>query len=233
MTSEPQTRRKMPLPDADAYVFDIDGTLLTTRDLVHWRALREAMREAYGVDETIDGLPYHGKTDIGILRAALERAGIRGEEFERGLPRALEVVGREVEVHAEELTPVVSEGIPALLEALSEKKKLVGIASGNLESVGWKKIRAAGLRAFFVFGSFGDRHESRVEIFGDALARVRQRLGPRARTCFIGDTPADIAAARELRAEIIAVSTGTFSFDELRACSPDLCVVDCREFFAD
>ena len=62
--------------DADAYIFDIDGTLLNTRDLVHWNALHQAMLEVYGVDTTIEGIAYHGKTDIGILGAALERAGL-------------------------------------------------------------------------------------------------------------------------------------------------------------
>jgi hypothetical protein len=65
--------------EADAFLFDIDGTLLVTRDLVHYNALNRAMREAYEVETTIDGVAYHGKTDVGILRAALARAGISGQ----------------------------------------------------------------------------------------------------------------------------------------------------------
>lgn len=56
---------------ADAYFFDIDGTLLVTSDLVHWNGLHKAMLEVYGIDTTIEGLLYHGKTDIAILRNAL------------------------------------------------------------------------------------------------------------------------------------------------------------------
>src|SRR2546429_1218690 len=33
--------------DFDAYLFDIDGTLLVTRDLVHYNALNRAIREVY------------------------------------------------------------------------------------------------------------------------------------------------------------------------------------------
>jgi phosphoglycolate phosphatase len=69
------------LPHADAYVFDIDGTLLVTKDLVHWNALHQAMLEAYGVDATIEGIQYHGMTDLSILRAAMDRAGISGRAF--------------------------------------------------------------------------------------------------------------------------------------------------------
>ena len=203
------------------------------RDRVHWSALRQAMHEAYGVDQTIDGLPYHGKTDISILRAAVQRAGVADDEFERGLETALEVVCREVAWHCQDLVPSIPEGILPLLESLRHREKLVGVASGNLESVGWQKIQSAGLRGFFAFGAFGDRSQRRVEIFRHALQQVDERLGPQARTCFLGDTPADIEAARALGAGIIAVSTGSFSFDALRASSPDLCVANCREFFPD
>jgi beta-phosphoglucomutase-like phosphatase (HAD superfamily) len=81
---------------ADAYLFDIDGTLLVSRDGIHRNALHRAMREAYGVDTTIDGIAYHGKTDLGILRAALERAGVSSDRFEANLPAALQVVCQNV-----------------------------------------------------------------------------------------------------------------------------------------
>jgi phosphoglycolate phosphatase len=223
--------RREVLPAADAYVFDIDGTLLVTRDMVHWNALHQAMLEAYGVDTSIEGIQYHGMTDLSILRAALAREGIQGDAFETALPKAREVVCREVEAHRKEIVPDVCRGIVRLLYSIREDKKLIGVASGNLESVGWQKIEAAGLREFFSFGCFSDCCESRTGIFQNALACVARQLGPEARTCFIGDTPSDVEAAREVGSGVLAVSTGTFSFDQLSACSPDLCVRHCGEFF--
>ena len=55
--------------EADAYLFDIDGTLLLSPDRTHRYALHRAMLDVYGVETSIDGIPYHGKTDPGILRA--------------------------------------------------------------------------------------------------------------------------------------------------------------------
>jgi len=78
----------------DAYLFDIDGTLLVTRDLIHYNALNRAIREVYGVEATIDGIAYHGKTDLGILRAVLQRAGVSADVFEAKLPEALSIVCR-------------------------------------------------------------------------------------------------------------------------------------------
>jgi phosphoglycolate phosphatase len=217
------------LPPADAYVFDIDGTLLVTRDLVHWNALHQAMLEAYGVDATIEGISYHGMTDLSILRAALGRAGINNGAFEAALPRALEVVCREVDANRAQLKPHVCPGIEQLSGALQQSGRLLGVASGNLETVGWHKIEAAGLRDFFAFGFFSDHCETRSGIFQNAVNHIRQTLGPQARTCFVGDTPADVQAAREIGAQIVAVASGTFSFEQLSACAPDVCVNSCVE----
>lgn len=219
----------MHLPSADAYVFDIDGTLLVTRDLVHWNALHQAMLEAYGVDTTIEGIPYHGMTDLSILRAALAREGIRDDAFEAALPQALSVVCREVDMNSADIRPQVCRGIPALLERLRARGHLMGVASGNLETVGWHKIEAANLRQYFAFGYYSDRCESRAGIFQNAVDHVERVLGANSKACFIGDTPADVRAAREIGAQIVAVATGTFGTDELRDCGPDLCIAHWEE----
>jgi len=218
---------------ADAYLFDIDGTLLISRDRVHRNALHQAMREVYGVDTTIEGIPYHGKTDLGILRMALELKGVSPEAFEAGLARALEVVRREVTARSKELAPEVCPSIPALLENLREAGKLLGVASGNLESVGWQKIKAAGFDGLFSFGSFSDHHEQRSDVFTCAVEEVHRRLGSGAQTCIIGDTPEDIRAARAAGAQIVAVCTGTYGRKELEPLRPDLCVETCSELLKD
>jgi phosphoglycolate phosphatase-like HAD superfamily hydrolase len=214
-------------------VFDIDGTLLVTRDLVHWNGLRQAMIEAYGVDTTIEGIPYHGKTDIGILRAAMERCGITGPAFEAELPTALAAICREVSAHSSEIRACACGAIPDLLLELQRSGKLLGIASGNLETVGWHKVTAANLREFFSFGSFGDRREARFEIFEHARAEAQRRAGTRARVCFIGDTPEDIRSARKIGAQIIAVASGIFGYQELSQHKPDICCRSCAELLGN
>ena len=210
--------------EADAYLFDIDGTLMVTRDLVHWNALHQAMLEAYGVDTTIEGIAYHGKTDLGILRAAMERVGISGLTFDMKLPHALSVVCREVETNQQWIRPEVCPAVPELLERLRSAGKLLGIASGNLESVGWHKVQAAGLRDFFSFGCFSDQSETRAGIFRRGVEEVKRILGETATAYFVGDTPEDVRAARQANAHIIAVCTGIFKSHELRCHAPDLCV---------
>jgi phosphoglycolate phosphatase-like HAD superfamily hydrolase len=47
--------------------------------------------------------------------------------------------------------------------------------------------------------------------------------------CVVGDTPADIQAAKANYIPVIAVATGSYSFEELSSYSPDLCLHCCDE----
>lgn len=231
MTADGASGNLNAVLSADAYLFDIDGTLLNTRDLVHWNALHTAMLEAYGVDTTIEGIQYHGKTDLGILRAATERMGVTASRFEEKLSLALEVVCREVKLNSVNIDAVVCRSICDVLEYLDASGKLLGVASGNLAAVGWMKLAACALADFFRFGSFSDHCEKRCDIFQNAVDEARARLGKQAVVCFVGDTPSDIVAARQVGAKIVAVATGIFSRDELQAHGPDVCVECCGNIF--
>jgi phosphoglycolate phosphatase-like HAD superfamily hydrolase len=213
-------------------LFDIDGTLLLSKDRTHRYALHRAMLDVYGVETTIDGIAYHGKTDVGILRAALERAGIATDVINQHMPEALQVVRRDATEKAERFAPNVLPGIREILDLLQGSGKLLGVASGNLELVGWLKLKAAGLRDYFAFGCFTDEWEMRDEIFRAAVAQVRRKLGPKAAVCFVGDTPDDVGAARSAGARIIAVGTGIFKVEDLATHGPDALISCCSDLLA-
>jgi phosphoglycolate phosphatase-like HAD superfamily hydrolase len=225
------------LPPAQAYLFDIDGTLLNSRDGVHYNAFRNAIRQVWGVETRLDDVPVHGNTDLGIIRAVLEKAG-QADKRVKGLPRALELMRAEVEknisgIHAE-LCPSVHE----LIEHLHGEGKILGAASGNLESIGWAKLTVAGLRPFFSLGSFSDTRERRADIFRHGIDQARALLGngPEqdngdAVVCVIGDTPFDIQAARANNVPVVAVATGIYRYEELLSHEPDLCLHCCTDLF--
>ena len=205
----------------DAYLFDIDGTLLNAYDGVHYKAFHTALREVYGCEGRIDQIPVHGNTDIGILRAALLHHGFaRNGQFEQKLPRALEIMCLDVERNAHQIQPQLCPEIPELLVTLQEQGKLMGVVTGNLERIGWRKLERAGIREYFDFGSFRDRCEKREDIFRNGAATTRQLLGPQAGICFVGDTPSDIRAATSLGLPVIAVATGIYSREELAKHAP-------------
>src|SRR5215468_10944994 len=158
--------------EADAYLFDIDGTLLLSPDRTHRYALHRALLDVYGVETTIDGIPYHGKTDPGIVRAALERLNVPGDVIDSRLPAALEVVRRDATEKADRFRPNVLPGIREVIALLKDSGKLLGICSGNVEAVAWLKLKAAGLADYFEFGCFADECELRIEVFRKGMHEV-------------------------------------------------------------
>jgi phosphoglycolate phosphatase len=223
------TELQMDFFSFDAYLFDIDGTLLNTRDAIHYFAFRNAMKKVWGFEATIDGVPVHGNTDIGILRAVCRLQNISDAEFESHLPQIIEMMCAEVSSRSAEIRADLCPCIPDLLSMLQQQHKLIGVVTGNFEAIGWTKLTATGLRPYFAFGSFSDRTERRADIFRSGLAEVHRRLGPAARTVVVGDTPSDIHAAREAGLPVISVATGIYPHAELAALSPDLCISSCTE----
>jgi phosphoglycolate phosphatase len=213
--------------EADAYIFDIDGTLLNAYGGAHYNAFHTALEKHFGLTCKIDGVQLHGNTDIGILRAVLEREGVAGTVFDAKRSVALADMCIEVERNKHLVRAELCPGISDLVGSLHRRGKLLGIATGNLETIGWIKVGAAGLREYFSFGAFSDGHETRTDIFREALEHVRKELGASAKACFVGDTPFDIDAARALNTPVIAVATGIYTKEQLAGHGPDVCLTDC------
>jgi len=211
---------------ADSYLFDIDGTLLNTRDPVHYFAFTNAVKDIFALEEKdakIDGLPVHGNTDVGILRAVLRRAGIADSEIDARMPRLIEQMCAEVQRNHQQIRPELCPSIEELVSGLHAQGKLLGAASGNLEPIGWLKLEKAGLRHMFSFGAFSYPLEFRRDIFSHGIREAKKRLGEHAQVYVVGDTPSDIEAARAVNVPVIAVATGIYSFDDLLALQPDAC----------
>src|SRR5450755_2516225 len=66
----------------DAYLFDIDGTLLRSRDRIHYDSFFESVRTVMGHDLSLDGIILHGNTDPGILREAFRLSDIPEAEWQ-------------------------------------------------------------------------------------------------------------------------------------------------------
>lgn len=211
----------------DAYLFDIDGTLVHCKDAVHYFAFGAALSRVAGRPVNLDGLPVQGKVDPGILRDAFARAGVPEAQWRPELPRMLEQMGEQVEAHAGDFQITVLPGVREVLEHLQGRGAVLGVGTGNLERIGWAKLRACGLREFFSFGGFSDGFEDRGEMICAAVAQARGRTRADASVLVIGDTPGDITAARAAGVEVVAVATGIFAASALVVA--DLVVGNLRE----
>jgi phosphoglycolate phosphatase len=216
----------------DAYLFDIDGTLLRSRDRVHFESVATGVQRVTGFEVTLAGIAIHGNTDTGILREACSRAGIPDQVMEQQIGAILAAMCDSVSERRRELDPILMPGVNETLNHLASRGALLGVATGNLEMIGWIKIEAAGLREWFRFGGFSDHFPVRPELVGHAARKARDLAGKTATVCVVGDTPRDIEAARANNLPVIAVATGHFDFDSLLALQPDACATSLADLVA-
>lgn len=223
--AEPQVfvREGLRWDEQPAYLFDIDGTLLRDPGRVHHNAFFTGVRSVMGRELVLDGVTVAGNTDPGILHDAFRAQGLDDAEWRPRLEDILEAIRVEVLAQREAMRIKVMPGVEATLAHLKAKGAAIGVATGNLEAIGWHKIEIAGLRDWFAFGGFSDRFAIRADMIAHAAQIARAIAGPAASVCVVGDTPFDISAARANGLPVIAVATGRYSFDELMECGPDAC----------
>lgn len=220
-----------PWDTFDAYLFDIDGTLIHCADATHYFAFSDVLKMLSGRDLTIDGVTAHGNTDVGILRDALAFAGIPEDQWRPHLAAAREHMGDFVTTRKADLCATTLPKVREVLEHLRAKGATLAVATGNLERIGKLKLESAGLNDYFDFGGWSDAYEHRSDVFRAAIVQARKICGEETALCVLGDTPADIRAAHDHHVPVIAVATGIYSFDELMQERPEACLRSFEELW--
>jgi len=211
-------------------LFDIDGTLVRRAGPHHREALVHAVRRVTGLETTTEGIPVQGMLDPDILTQMMQRTGASRLVIRRALPEIMRTAeGRYLRV-----CPILAEkhcpGVEPVLQRLRRHGALLGLVTGNLTRIGWRKLERAGLGHYFEFGAFGEMARTRAGLARLAIREARSRgwKGFLTQISLIGDAPADILAARANRIRVIAVQTGITPVDELRALSPDILIPNLR-----
>jgi phosphoglycolate phosphatase len=211
-------------------LFDIDGTLIRRAGAHHRQALVEAIRRTVGLQTTTDGVPVSGMLDRDILAIMMTRAGMKPAAIRKAMPivveRAQSIYIRTVPALERKVCP----GVRRLLRRLERRGAVIGLVTGNLSRIGWRKMERAGLKPYFRFGAFAELAKDRAGLVRIAIRRARQEgwIGRAARISLIGDHPNDVRAAKANGIRSIAVATGLVSMDELRTHSPDVLLPDLR-----
>jgi pyrophosphatase PpaX len=200
-----------------AALFDFDGTLVDTTDLIY-RSMRHAAGEVLGREISRE-----------VLMANVGQP----------LPRQMELLSAE---HAEALLDSYRLHNEENHDALIKEFPGVEDSLARLRSAGIKVAVVTSKRRFSVdmalktFPGLGDvvdqwitmedttEHKPRPE----PLLKGLELLGnvPREQAAYVGDSPFDVAAAKAAGVKSVAVSWGAFSEDALRAAEPDHLVPD-------
>lgn len=210
-------------------LFDVDGTLLVS-DGAGRAAMELAGQELFGPSFTCDPIDFGGKVDCLIwlelceINAVSPRDGDE-ERFRDAFARHLE------RCFAGDRKATPLPGVPPLLEALeAEPDVVVGVLSGNYPVTGRMKVDAAGLRAErFAVQSWGIDVARRPDLVPRALeefARIDDRTLAPQQVVIVGDTPDDVACAREHGCRSLAVRSGYADHRLLDAAGADLVLDD-------
>lgn len=206
-------------------LFDIDGTILHSggagRD-----AMEYALATVFGTAGD-SAMRYDGKTDKQIVRESMRAAGISEAEIDAHMEQvvSLYVATLPSRLGDPERHVGMYPGVAELIDAVHARHdSVLGLLTGNVESGARLKLGAVGLDFDqFRINAFGSDHEIRGELPAIAHRRMQDAfgitLGGRD-VVVIGDTPADISCGRELGARAIAVATGSYSVDDLKAHDP-------------
>jgi len=211
-------------------LFDIDGTLVRRAGPHHRQALVDAVRRVTGLETSTDHIPVHGMLDPDILSRMMRDAGASPAAVRQAMPevvrRAQAAYGRDVPDLRSKCCP----GVRRLLGRLEKRGVLLGLVTGNLTRIGWKKLDRAGLKPYFRFGAFGEMARDRAGLARLAIrrARVNGWIGRHTPVTLIGDAPSDIIAAQRNGIRVVAVHTGVSTRDDLQAYAPDILIEDLR-----
>ncbi|MFS0730217.1 HAD family hydrolase [Curtobacterium sp. 1P10AnD] len=202
-------------------LWDIDGTLVLNAaspgNLYHL-----ALERAVGRDLTLRVGHQHGRTDAGLIAEH-----VRAHDFDDALIPT-------VSGHLRDLTDErfragdhrkPAPGARELVQRLAVLGWRNGLLTGNSEHRARVKLRGAGfdLEAFdWTHSFFGDEEVDRAGVTGRAAAALRGE-----RAVIVGDTPRDGEAADAAGIPFLAVATGVYDVDALRATSAVAVARDC------
>jgi phosphoglycolate phosphatase-like HAD superfamily hydrolase len=211
-------------------LFDIDGTLIRRAGPHHREALVDAVRAVTGLVTTTDHIPVHGMLDPDILTRMMQDVGASQAAIGRHLPAIMRRAQSLYVRRCPNLQRKTCPGVRRLLYSLHRRKIPMGLVTGNLTRIGWKKMERAKLRHYFRFGIFAEMAADRASLARMAIQHARRRswIDGHARVSLIGDAPSDIIAARANGARAIAVHTGISTREELAALEPDILLEDLR-----
>jgi phosphoglycolate phosphatase-like HAD superfamily hydrolase len=211
--------------DSRLLLFDVDGTLLLTGG-AGTRAMACAFEELFGVANAFRSARMAGRTDHSVLADALRLHAIDTDPdtLARFPERYVVHLRREIEQPGPRkgLMP----GVLPLLEALSARDGVhLALLTGNSRAGARVKLEYFNLWHYFRGGAFGDDVPDRNLLLPLACKEAMENGLPRLESrdvVVIGDTPLDVACAIAGNARSLAVATGDYDKDALRAAGADV-----------
>lgn len=213
-------------------LLDIDGTLLRGAGPHHKNALIEGIRRVTGVSTHLEGVQTAGMLDRDLIIHMLRVEGYSERRARRTLRQiTAECQDAYVANCTFDLSPFLCAGVRDFVTEVKRRGGVLGLVTGNLSRIGWRKVELAGLHDYFSVGAFAEDGTTRARLALIAVQRAKRQglITKDSRVTLIGDHANDVQAAKTNGYRSVAVATGVTPIEELRAAGPDCLVSDLTE----
>jgi phosphoglycolate phosphatase-like HAD superfamily hydrolase len=189
-----------------------------------------AFADVFGVDTDGRSISMAGRTDAWIVAQMAAQHGLANDPHMLKRFHDAYVVHLGREIHEPGPRKGVLPGVQPLLETLASREDaFLALLTGNFERGARIKLEYFDLWRYFACGAFGDDVEERNTLLGTAIERAAACGAPKvdpSNVIVIGDTPLDVAVAVAGGARSLAVATGDYDIDTLRASGADVVLKD-------
>ena len=212
-------------------LFDIDKTLID-RSECHHQAFIHAFKKVYGVDTQVEVINYHGKTDPQIMHEVLLAEGLNENDICPFKNDFLNCLSNYFVSNVKNDKIKVMDGAVPLLKELENQKVLLGLLTGNIETIAYTKLNHVGLGHYFKLGGFGSDSYYRPNLVLKAIQRAENDFGfirNKNNIFVVGDTPLDVAAGLKNNILTVGVASGDYSMDELLNSGANFVLDDLRD----
>jgi pyrophosphatase PpaX len=197
----------------EAVVFDLDGTIVDSVELIivsFQHAIREVLGREVSRDEAVAwvGRPLREQMELFSLEHAEDLVEAYREFNHREHDRMLRLY----------------EGVQRLLEDLREAGVKIGLVTSKSRHTTQMAFDLTGIGGHFDASVCADEAPGNKPSPAPILACLEQLGVEAGAAAYVGDSPADIQAARAAGVTAIAVTWGVFKADRLGAEKPDVLV---------
>lgn len=207
-------------------LFDNDFTLVKGQNKAHLDSFDYAIKQAFNLDVDVREFVAEGMIDNQIIIDLLKQNGIPEEKVKEKLDQVRKTAVEYFMEHENEGDSSPMPGAHNLLKEIKQKGGLVGVLTGNIAEIGFRKLEIAGLRSFIDFGAFGNEAFRRVDLVSLALERAKKLKTKVVLNdlILVADSLRDVKCAKDAGVEIIAVTSGKNTAEELQKAEADYVV---------
>ena len=216
--------------DKKLILWDLDGTLMHC-GADGTRALNEAFRKLYGVEDAFSKAGIGHAMDAVILDRIMESNGLDKDGLDRVKEEYITALDSILSCNPNKR---ILPGVRELLEHIDgSENSFNALLTSNLRSGAETKLKSVGLDTFFKVGGFGDDFGEKWDA---ALKGIREAEDyyeakfDKENIYIIGDSIYDIECARRIEAVSIGVATGWAEYGMLQSKEPDYLYEDLSDW---